>query len=205
MKTMMKLMSVSAVSMLMAANVAFAKPEVGQAAPAFDLLDTYGNEVSLASLQGKTVVLEWTNHDCPFVRKHYESDNMQALQKEAVADDVVWMSVISSGEGKQGYVSPEQANALTAERGASPTHVLLDPNGDLGQLYEAKTTPHMFVINAEGKVAYMGGIDDIPSANKADVDGAENYVRTALSELNAGQAVSTSTTRAYGCSVKYKS
>jgi len=130
---------------------------------------------------------------------------MQALQKEAVADDVVWVSVISSAEGNQGHVDAETADGLTAERDAAPTHVLLDPSGDLGRLYEARTTPHMFVIDAEGQLAYMGGIDDIPSADQADIDGAENYVRTALTELKNGQAVSTSTTRPYGCSVKYDS
>ena len=205
MKAMMKLLSVSTAGVLMAANLAFAAPEVGKAAPDFEVIDTQGNTVALSSLQGKTVVMEWTNHQCPFVKKHYESGNMQALQKEAVADDIVWVSVISSAEGNQGYVDAEQANSLTAERDASPTHVLLDPSGDLGRQYEARTTPHMFVINAEGQVAYMGGIDDIPSADKADIDGAENYVRTALSEIKSGQAVTTATTRPYGCSVKYDS
>ena len=204
MKAMTKLLSISA-GVLMAANLAFAAPEVGKTAPDFDLVDTQGNTVALSSLQGKTVVMEWTNHQCPFVKKHYESGNMQALQKEAVADDVVWVSVISSAQGNQGYVDAEQADALTAERDASPTHVLLDASGDLGRLYDARTTPHMFVINAEGQVAYMGGIDDVPSADKADIDGAENYVRTALGEIKSGQAVTTATTRPYGCSVKYDS
>ena len=204
MNAMTKLLSISA-GVLMAANLAFAAPEVGKTAPDFDLVDTQGNTVALSSLQGKTVVMEWTNHQCPFVKKHYESGNMQALQKEATADDVVWVSVISSAQGNQGHVDAEQADALTAERDASPTHVLLDESGDLGRLYEARTTPHMFVINAEGQVAYMGGIDSIPSADKADIDGAENYVRTALGEIKSGQAVTTATTRPYGCSVKYDS
>jgi len=204
MNAMTKLLSISA-GVLMAANLAFAAPEVGKTAPDFDLVDTQGNTVALSSLQGKTVVMEWTNHQCPFVKKHYESGNMQALQKEATADDVVWVSVISSAQGNQGHVDAEQADALTAERDASPTHVLLDASGDLGRLYEARTTPHMFVINAEGQVAYMGGIDSIPSADKADIDGAENYVRTALGEIKSGQAVTTATTRPYGCSVKYDS
>ena len=204
MNAMTKLLSISA-GVLMAANLAFAAPEVGKTAPDFDLVDTQGNTVALSSLQGKTVVMEWTNHQCPFVKKHYESGNMQALQKEATADDVVWVSVISSAQGNQGHVDADQADALTAERDASPTHVLLDASGDLGRLYEARTTPHMFVINAEGQVAYMGGIDSIPSADKADIDGAENYVRTALGEIKSGQAVTTATTRPYGCSVKYDS
>ena len=187
------------------ASTVSAAPEVGKTAPDFNVLNINGDTVTLSELQGKTVVLEWTNHECPFVLKHYESGNMQALQKEAVNDGVVWVSVISSGEGKQGYVNAEKANALSVERGASPTHILLDPAGDLGHLYSAKTTPHMFVIAADGKLAYMGGIDSIASADKADIATADNYVRAALGEMKSGKAVSTPSTRPYGCSVKYKS
>ena len=190
---------------LSAANIANALPEAGQPAPDFEVVDTNGDTVSLSELKGKTVVLEWTNHQCPFVVKHYGSGNMQTLQKEAVSDDVVWVSVISSGEGKQGYVDAEKANQLSAERDASPSHILLDPTGELGHLYAAKTTPHMFVINAEGNVAYMGGIDSIPTADSADIPNATNYVRTALGEIKDGKPVSTSASRPYGCSVKYKS
>lgn len=207
MKKVTKFMNcaIASIAMLVATNIAFAKPEVGQTAPDFKITDTKGNAVELSSLKGKTVVLEWTNHDCPFVRKHYGSENMQTLQKEAASDDVVWVSVISSAEGKQGYVEAEKANSLTDERGAAPTHVLLDPNGDLGKLYDARTTPHMFVVNKEGNLAYMGGIDNIPSADKADIEAADNYVRTALTELKDGKVVTTATSRPYGCSVKYKS
>jgi len=186
-------------------NIANASPVVGQAAPDFTLLDTNGKSVALSELKGKTVVMEWTNHQCPFVAKHYDSGNMQALQKEAVNDGVVWVSVISSGEGKQGHVNANKANALNVERDAVPSHVLLDSTGSLGHQYEAKTTPHMFVIDAQGKVAYMGGIDDIPSANPADIDGATNFVRAALGEIKQGKPVSTSASRPYGCSVKYAS
>lgn len=207
MNKMMKLVSLSmaGLSLMMAANLTLANPAVGKTAPDFELVDTNGDNVALSSLKGKTVVLEWTNHQCPYVKKHYSSGNMQALQKEAVADDVVWVSVISSGEGKQGYVSDEQANSLSTERGASPTHVLLDSSGDIGKLYRAKTTPHMFIINPEGNVAYMGGIDDIPSADSADIEDANNYVRIALGEMKEGQPISTATSRPYGCSIKYKS
>ena len=196
--------SVSAAFMFSAAIV-HAAPEVGVKAPEFTMTDTQGNLVTSADLVGKTVVLEWTNHDCPFVRKHYDSGNMQALQKEATQDDVVWVSVISSAEGKQGNVSASEADALTSERNAAPSHVLLDADGVIGKAYEARTTPHMFVIDPAGKVAYMGGIDDKPTADKADIEGAQNYVRSALAELKDGNAVSTPASRPYGCSVKYAS
>ena len=207
MKTMIKSLSVisTGIALLTAASLTFAKPEVGQPAPNFDLVDTKGNTVDLASLKGKTVVLEWTNHQCPFVRKHYDSDNMQALQKEAVADEVVWISVLSSAPGKQGYLEAEGANQIIADKGSAPTHMLLDPSGDLGHLYEAKTTPHMYIINASGELAYMGGIDSIPSADKADIENAENYVRTALTQIKNGEEIVNPSTRPYGCSVKYSS
>jgi len=207
MKKAIKLMSLSIASsaLMLAASLSMAAPTIGDKAPDFEVLDTQGNTISLSSLTGKTVVMEWTNHSCPYVKKHYESGNMQALQKAAVEDEVVWVSVVSSGEGKQGYVSAVQANELSDSRNASPTHVVLDPSGELGKKYAARTTPHMFVINSVGELAYMGGIDDVPSADKADVDGAKNYVTEALAELKAGNSVSTPTTRPYGCSVKYSS
>jgi len=203
----MKYMScvVASAAMVLTANIAFAKPEIGEAAPDFKVMDTNGKEVSLSSLKGKTVVLEWTNHECPFVKKHYGSDNMQVLQKESTGEDVVWVSVISSGEGLQGYVEAAEANSLTKSRDAAPSHVLLDPSGELGKLYAAKTTPHMYIVNPEGNLAYMGGIDDTPSADKADVKTAKNYVRTALTEMKDGKEVTNASTRPYGCSVKYSS
>ena len=205
-KTIKKVsLSIVSAAALLTSSLALAEPQVGQPAPDFDVVDSQGNAVSLSSLKGKTVVMEWTNHDCPFVKKHYESGNMQALQKSATSDDVVWVSVISSGEGKQGNVSADQANSLTEQRGAAPTHVVLDPSGDLGRAYAARTTPHMFVINETSELVYMGGIDDVPSADKADIEGANNYVSAALANLKNNEAVATPTTRPYGCSVKYSS
>lgn len=176
---------------------------VGEPAPEFSATGTDGKTYSLSDFRGKVVVLEWTNHKCPYVRKHYDSGNMQALQRAATDDGVVWLTVISSAPGKQGHVSAEEADRLTASRDAAPTQVLLDPEGDVGLKYRAKTTPHMYIVDADGTLVYQGGIDDRPTANKADVDGAHNYVRAALTEVAAGEPVSDSDTRPYGCSVKY--
>lgn len=203
--TKLSILVAVATAFILGSAVTKAAPKIGEMAPKFMLSDTFGNEVSSADLMGKTIVLEWTNHGCPYVKKHYNSQNMQALQKEAIEDDVVWISVISSAEGKQGSVSAEEANELTSSRAASPSHVLLDLEGTMGRAYEARTTPHMFVIDPEGKLTFMGGIDDKPTADSADIEGANNYVRTALAEMKEGKAVSTPTSRPYGCSVKYKS
>ena len=184
---------------------AYAAPAAGQAAPSFTGTTTMGETVNLSDFADKTVILEWTNHDCPFVVKHYDTNNMQALQRDMTDDGVVWLTVISSAPGKQGYVSPEKANALTASRGAAPTHVILDPEGTIGRAYNAKTTPEMFIIE-DGDVqpvAYMGAIDSIRSARASDVPKATNYVRQAYAELAAGQPVSMAETTPYGCSVKY--
>lgn len=185
------------------AGVAAAAPEVGKAAPAFTGTDTTGKTWNLADLRGTPVILEWTNHDCPYVVKHYESGNMQALQQEATAAGYTWLSVISSAPGKQGHVSADQADELTESRGAAPTAVLLDPEGNIGKAYGARTTPHMYVIDADGTLVYMGGIDDKPTTKVADVEGAENYVRLAMADLAAGEPVGKAVTRPYGCSVKY--
>lgn len=176
---------------------------VGKAAPDFTLPATDGSDHALADYRGKTVVLEWTNHLCPYVGKHYGTGNMQALQKEATEDGVVWFSIISSAPGTQGYVDPEEADRLTEERGASPTAVLFDTAGTVGRSYGAVTTPHMYVIDPEGTLIYAGGIDDRPTARHADVEGATNYVRAALADHAAGRAVAVSTARPYGCSIKY--
>ncbi len=184
---------------------AHAAPQTGAPAPEFTGTTTGGASVSLADFRGKTVILEWTNHDCPYVRKHYGTGNMQALQKDATADGVVWLSVISSAPGTQGYVEPAEADALTRERGAAPSHVILDPEGTIGRLYGARTTPHMYVIDADGILRYMGGIDDRPTARRSDVDGANNHVRAALADMAAGRPVATPVARPYGCSVKYSS
>lgn len=177
--------------------------QVGQPAPDFTLPDTQGKVHTLGDYRGKTVVLEWTNHDCPYVRKHYGADNMQAQQRDAAARGVVWLSVISSAPGKQGHVSPAQANRLTADRNAAPAAVLLDESGDVGRRYGARTTPHMYVIDDAGTLVYMGGIDSVPSANPADIERATPYVRVALDEVLSGAPVSEPVTRPYGCSVKY--
>ncbi len=190
---------------LLGVATAQAQPTVGKTAPEFTAIDTAGANHSLSDFRGKTVVLEWTNHDCPYVRKHYETGNMQALQREAADDGVVWLSIISSAPGKQGHVSAEEADTLTASRKAAPTAVLFDPTGEVGKAYAARTTPHMYVIDAEGTLVYMGGIDDRPTADKGDVEGARNYVREALGAIERGDKVTKPTSRPYGCSVKYAS
>ena len=184
-------------------GVAQADPQVGQPAPAFSVADTTGKTWTLKDLAGRTAVLEWTNHDCPFVRKHYGAGNMQTLQKEAAGQGVLWLSVISSATGKQGHVSPAEADALTKSRGAAPTAVLLDETGAMGRAYAARTTPHMYVIGPDGTLRYMGGIDDRATADAADIPGAKPYVRAALADLVAGRPVADAVTRPYGCSVKY--
>ncbi|HZP39346.1 MAG TPA: redoxin domain-containing protein [Methylomirabilota bacterium] len=177
--------------------------KVGQPAPAFTAPSTAGTPVSLASYKGKIVVLEWTNHECPYVRKHYESGNMQALQREATGQGVIWLTLISSAKGEQGYVTAAQADELTVSRKAAPTAVLLDEPGTVGRMYGATNTPHMYVIDTAGTLVYAGAIDDRPTTRRADVQGASNYVRAALEALRAGQPVKTPITRAYGCTVKY--
>ena len=176
---------------------------VGEPAPDFEGVDTQGKAHRLVDYRGKTVVLEWTNHDCPYVRKHYGAGNMQDQQREAAAQGIVWLSVISSAPGKQGHVEPAEADKLTQSRDAAPHAVILDPAGKIGRAYGAKTTPHMYIIDAAGKLVYMGGIDSISSANPDDIPRATQYVRVALQELATDKAVSTPVTRPYGCSVKY--
>jgi peroxiredoxin len=180
-----------------------AAAKVGVTAPAFTSTATTGKQVSLADYQGQVVVLEWTNHECPYVRKHYESGNMQALQREATGQGVRWLTIISSSPGTQGYVEARQADELTASRHAAPTAVLLDPTGVVGQLYGATNTPHMYVVDKAGMLVYAGAIDDRPTTRKSDVPGASNYVRAALQAVAANQPVKTPITRAYGCTVKY--
>jgi peroxiredoxin len=195
--------ALAAAATLATASTAPAEAVVGQPAPAFTLTDSNGKSHSLASFQGKTVVLEWWNHECPFVAKHYGSGNMQKLQKEWTGKGVVWLTVNSSAPGKQGHVDAAKANALMKEKGGASTAVLLDHDGKVGKAYGAKTTPHMFVIDAKGKLVYAGGIDDKPSTDQADVATAKNHVSAALAEVLAGKPVTTATSAPYGCGVKY--
>jgi hypothetical protein len=190
---------------LSAVQPAAAQALIGAPAPAFTLTDSNGRTLSLADFKGKAVVLEWTSHECPYVGKHYRGNNMQTLQKKWTGQGVVWLSVISSAPGQPGYISPEQANKLTADRGAAPTAVLFDPTGKVGHAYGARTTPHMYVINGEGALVYKGGIDDQPTARLQDLKSARNFVDQALSEISQGTPVSVTASRAYGCSIKYGS
>jgi peroxiredoxin len=194
-----------AIAGLFMTATAYAAPEIGKPAPDFTAMDSNGKTVKLGDYRGKVVVLEWTNDGCPYVQKHYSTKNMQSLQKDAAAKGVVWLSVISSAPGEEGYVKGDEANQLTKSRGASPSAVLLDPDGKVGHLYGARTTPHMFIVNADGILVYMGGIDSKPTANPADIKSAKNYVRAALDSVAAGKPVENAVTRPYGCSVKYSS
>lgn len=203
-RSLMKLTQTMLLSLLAAISLTtHAAVNVGQAAPDFTGVDSNGKQHSLSQYKGKTVVLEWTNHDCPYVKKHYNSGNMQALQKDATANGVVWLSIISSRPGKQGHVSGKKANELTASRNASPTAVILDESSEIGLLYGSKTTPHMYIVDKSGQLVYMGGIDNMPSKDEDDIPKSKNYVRTALDEMAAGQVIKESITRPYGCSVKY--
>jgi len=176
---------------------------VGEKAPDFTATDSTGVEHTLSQYAGKYVVLEWHNNGCPYVRKQYNSGNMQRLQKGWTARGVVWLTVISSAPGMQGYVTGNEENAYLKQMNAVPTAALLDPTGKLGHLYDAKTSPHMFIIDPSGKLIYDGAIDDQPTPDPASVAGATNYVSQALTEAMAGKPVSVPTSRPYGCSVKY--
>ncbi|MBA2405560.1 MAG: redoxin family protein [Bdellovibrionales bacterium] len=180
--------------------------ETGAPAPDFTLKSagTKDGEIKLSNFKGKVVVLEWLNHGCPFVRKHYDSGNMQNLQKKYVSKNVIWLSVISSAPGKQGYVTADEARKDVVTNKSGATNILLDPTGKVGQLYEAKTTPHMFIINKEGILAYQGAIDDKPDTDKESVKSAKNYVSEALDLIFADKKVTQATTKAYGCGVKYQ-
>jgi alkyl hydroperoxide reductase subunit AhpC len=181
-----------------------AQVRVGDPAPAFTAADSHGQTQKLEQYRGKYVVLEWHNHNCPFTKKHYSSGNMQDLQKEWTAKGVVWFTVISSAPGADGYMTADQENAYLGQMHAAPSAVLLDPDGKLGHMFNAKTTPHMFVIDPEGKVIYEGAIDNRPTPDSDDVKGAENYVSDALLASMAGKTVNPAYTRPYGCSVKYQ-
>lgn len=189
-------------AMIALASPAFAA-HVGKPAPDFTLAAADGSTQSLSAFKGKTVILEWFNKDCPFVRKHYDSGNMQSLQKDAAEKDIVWLTINSSAPGKQGHEDAAQALATAQAEKSAAAHVLLDPTGETGRAYDAKTTPHMYIINAEGVLVYAGAIDDTPSFKQDDIVTSKNYVTQALAELAEGKPVSESTSKAYGCAVKY--
>ena len=176
---------------------------VGQAAPNFTLADATGQEHSLADFKGKYVVLEWVNFDCPFVKKHYGAGNMQALQAEYTGKDVVWLSICSSAPGKQGHFDGSSLTDRIAAEKSAATAYLIDSNGAVGRLYDAKTTPHMYVINPKGMLVYAGAIDDKPSTKPEDIPGAMNYVKATLDAAMGGKEVEFASTKSYGCSVKY--
>jgi peroxiredoxin len=185
---------------------AMAEPVVDQPAPAFTAKTADGKNLDLASLKGKTVVLEWTNNECPFVVKHYDkSNNIPSLQKEFTGKGVVWLQVISSAEGKQGHVDGAGAIKVNKDRNATPTNTLLDPQGTLAKLYGAQTSPHFFIINDKGTLVYKGGVDSIPSSKAEDIPKATNYVREALNAIAAGKKVPNASTKPYGCSIKFAS
>lgn len=198
-----QLLAASASLLAFTSAVTIASPEIGKPAPAFTLKDTSGQSHSLSDFEGKIVVLEWINHGCPFVVKHYSSGNMQRLQKEATEQDVVWLSICSSAPEKQGNMSAEDAAAKSQEVGSNATAYLLDVDGTVGKAYGATRTPEMFIINNDGTLAYMGAIDSNPSLDPATIEGATNFVSQALGELMAGNPVSQPQTTPYGCSVKY--
>ncbi|MFV0336715.1 MAG: thioredoxin family protein [Chthoniobacterales bacterium] len=200
---MKKLLSLLTLTVLGASLVANAGVEVGKAAPDFRLKDTSGKERSLSEFKGKTVVLEWVNYGCPFVKKHYGAGNMQALQKKAAEDGVVWLSICSSAPEKQGHMTAEDAVAKNKEVGNVAAAYLLDEDGKVGKTYGATRTPEMFIVNEEGILVYHGAIDDKPTAKSEDIEGATNYVTVALGEIAEGKPVSNGTTTPYGCGVKY--
>ena len=199
------LLSTLAVSALALAAPATAKIATGSNVADMTVTDSNGKTNNLSDFAGKKVVLEWTNEGCPYVKKHYTTNNMQKTQAMATADGAVWLSVISSAPGKQGYKSGAEANAWKEAQGASSTAIVLDPAGEMGRTFAAKTTPHMYVIDEAQTLVYQGAIDDNRSANPATVAGAKNYVLAAMDDLKAGQAVGESDTAPYGCSVKYGS
>ena len=190
---------------LFATGAAHAAATVGQPAPDFTLTDATGKPVRLSDFKGRHVVLEWTNPGCPFVRKHYDSGNMPATQKDATGKNVVWLSINSTEKASSDYLEPARLTAWLSERKAVPTAVLMDEEGTVGKSYGARTTPHMYIVNPQGMLVYAGGIDSIPSARPADIERATNYVKTGLAQALAGQPISAATTQPYGCSIKYKS
>lgn len=201
----MKRRALFALPALLLAAAAQAAPTVGQAAPDFTLKDAAGRSVKLSDYRGKLVVLEWTNPGCPYVRKHYDSGNMAATQQDAAAKGAVWLSINSTEKGSYDYLEPAKLVAWQKERKVQPTATLMDEEGVAGKAYGARTTPHMYIVDPQGRLVYAGGIDSVPSSNPEDIKRAVNYVRQGVAEAAAGKPVSAATTRPYGCSIKYKS
>jgi len=201
----MRRMMIALAAVLVAGAAASARePDLGKMAPDFSATSTKGAPVKLSDFKGKLVVLEWSNHQCPYVRKHYGAGNMQKTQAMARELGVVWITVISSAPGEQGHVDAAEADKLTVDRKAKPSHVLLDPRGQIGRLYAAKVTPHMFIIGTDGTLLYKGAIDSIRSSRQSDIEKAKNYVTVALGEIKAGKPVTDTDTAAYGCTIHYK-
>ena len=182
---------------------ALAAPEIGKPAPDFTAIDTKGVTHKLSDLRNRVVILEWTNHECPYVGKQYNSGNMQSVQQKAADKGAIWLTIISSAEGEQGYVTPEQANAIVAENKSNTKAVILDTTGEIGGLYAAKTTPHMFIIDANGILVYDGAIDSDSGFKEEGLADATNYVLEALKAMEEGRAIDPAATKPYGCSVKY--
>ncbi|HEX7889363.1 MAG TPA: thioredoxin family protein [Ramlibacter sp.] len=201
----MKRRSLIALPVLLLAAAAQAAPAVGQAAPDFTLTDAAGKTVKLGDFRGKVVVLEWTNPGCPYVRKHYDSGNMASTQQEAVAKGAVWLSINSTEKASYDYMEPAKLAAWQKDRRMQPTATLMDEEGGTGKAYGARTTPHMYIVDPQGRLVYAGGIDSVPSSNPADIQRAVNYVKQAVAEATAGKPVTHAVTRPYGCSIKYKS
>ena len=201
----MRLLAYATAATLALAAPAFAKIPTGSNVSDMTVVDSEGVTHNLSDFEGKRVVLEWTNEGCPYVKKHYSTDNMQDLQREATASDVVWLSVISSAPGKQGYKTGDEVASWKEAHNVASTAVILDEAGEMGKTFSARTTPHMYIIDEDQTLVYQGAIDDNNSANPDTIEGATNYVRQALSEMDAGEAVSVTDTQPYGCSVKYAS
>lgn len=203
MNAIFALISIIGLSLLAANVIASEKAEIGKQAPDFTLVDVNGKTHKLSDYKGKFVVLEWINLDCPFVKKHYDSENMQKLQKKYTEKGVIWLAICSSAPGKEGHFTADEIKKRLEKHKANLTAYLIDESGNVGRLYSAKTTPHMYIIDKDGKLIYAGAIDSIRSTDKADIAKAENFVDKALSEALAGKEVTTKTTQPYGCSVKY--
>jgi AhpC/TSA family len=203
-RDLMACAATAATTFLIAAP-AYSAAVVGQKAPEFTAKDATGKTVNLADFKGKTVVLEWVNPGCPYVRKHYGAGNMQSTQKDAADKGVVWLAINSTDTQHPDYLAPTALQSWMTEQKAAATHTMMDESGKIGQQYAARTTPHMYIINAQGNLIYAGGIDSIASANPADIKTATNYVKQSLGEVAAGKPVSSANTKPYGCSVKYKS